>query len=94
MVEVYTPIQIAIIYRQNHWYLNQFSIFLSADLAIRFVSVRALKWAIYRFLIPNISRVDQKFSEIHDEIIILYKNLIHFLNNIDFAENFDQLHQY
>jgi len=24
----------------------------------------------------------------------LYKNLIHFLDNIDFAEIFDQLHQF
>ena len=29
-----------------------------------------------------------------NEIIILYKNLIHFLDNIDFAEFFDQLHQF
>ena len=49
----------------------------------------------------EIGEIDQKNSLKSNEIIILYKYLIHFLNNIDFAENLwstssisDQIYQW
>ena len=41
----------------------------------------------------RVGGVDQKSSKSSNEIIIFYKNLIHFLNNIDFIKFFDHLHQ-
>ena len=55
---------------------------------IRFASLRASKWAIHCSIILRIGGVGQNFWEISNEIIIFYKKLIHFLDNIDFADNF------
>ena len=73
---------------QNQQYLHQFSIFLNADLTIEFSSVRASKWAIHRSIIVGVDDFDQNFYKVLNEIIIFYKKLIHFLDNIDFANNF------
>ena len=73
---------------QNQQYLHQFSIFLNADLTIEFSSVRASKWAIHCSIILGVGDFDQKFYKVLDEIIIFYRKLIHFLDNIDFADNF------
>ena len=70
---------------QQHQYLHQFSIFLNADLTIGFSSVRASKLAIHRSIILGVDDFDQNFYKVLDEIIIFYKKLIHFLDNIDFA---------
>ena len=88
MIEWLMLIQTIDFSSQQHQYLHQFSIFLNADLTIRFSSVRASKWAIYRSIILGVGDFDQNFYKVLDEIIIFYRKLIHFLDNIDFADNF------
>ena len=88
MVEWSTLIQTIDFPPQNQQYLHQFSIFLNADLTIGFSSVRASKWAIHHSIILEVDDFDQNFYKVLDEIIIFYRKLIHFLDNIDFAYNF------
>ena len=70
---------------QNNWYIHQFSIFLDADFIIRFSSMRASKWAIHHLILIRVDEFDWNFYKVFDEVIIFYKNLIHFSDNNKFV---------